>query len=82
MSSYKLNGTELTIPLAVSCIDDWIAEKRKELDWKNKEDIKNLLTLQTLRGELYRDTLVAIKGRAAHAAELAEAALKLEDLLR
>lgn len=79
--SYKLNGSELTIPLAVSCIEDWIAEKRKELDLENKDDPKNLLTLQALRGELYRDTLIAVRGRAAHGAELAAAALKLEELL-
>lgn len=81
MGRYKFKDTELTIPLAVSCVEEWIEEKKKEIDALDKNDPKNLLTLQALRVELYRDALIAIRGRPAHYAELAGAALKLEDLL-
>jgi hypothetical protein len=79
--SYNYKGTILTIPLAVECIEEWIEEKKKSLDLNDLDNPCNLFILHDLRAELYRDVLIVVRSRAGHAAELAEAALKLEEVL-
>ncbi len=79
--SYNYKGTIISIPLAVECIEEWIEEKKKLLDLNDLDNPANLFTLHDLRAELYKDVLVAVRSRAGHAAELAEAALKLEEIL-
>ncbi len=79
--SYNYRGTILTIPLAVECIEEWIEEKKKLFDINDLDNPANLFTLESLRAELYKDVLVAVRSRAGHAAELAAAALKLEEVL-
>lgn len=78
--SYKYKDTETSIPLAVESIEAWIAERKKNFDLEDPDNPSNLFRLHDYRAELYRDVLIAIRGRASHAIELAEAALKLEEI--
>lgn len=78
---YNYKGSETSIPLAVESIEEWIKEQRKRFDLEDLDNPANLFTLHDLRAELYRDVLLSVKSRAAHSVELAEAALKLEEVL-
>jgi hypothetical protein len=80
--SYNYKGTILSIPLAVECIEEWLQEKKKLVDLNDLDNPANLFILQDLRAELYRDVLVAVRSHAGHAADLAAAALKLEEILK
>lgn len=77
--SYIVNDTRVSLPLSVESIEKWIAENSKLLN-SDLDKTMHTLILQGMMLELYRDVLVVIRSRASHSAELAEAALKLEDL--
>lgn len=80
--TYEVNGTTLSLPLTVKSIELWIEEKRKTLDLEDLDNPANLFILKDLMFELYRDVLIVVRSRASHGAELAEAALKLEEVLK
>lgn len=76
--TYKVLGSEISLPLTVESIDEWISEKRKEFDLEDVDSPSNLRHLEALRAELYRDVIFCIKQGAGHSRELAQAAWKLE----
>jgi hypothetical protein len=79
---YEFKGETLSLPLTVESIERWIEEKKKSLDLEDLDNPTNLFILKDLMFELYRDVLVVVRSRASHSAALAEAALKLEDVLK
>lgn len=63
------------LPLTTESIEYWVKEYRKHRHGAGEEDFnKN-------KAELYRDVLICVKSGAAHSRELAEAALKLEEVI-
>jgi hypothetical protein len=79
--SYNHKGTELQLPLTIESVEGWIEAHKKCFDLIDLDNPANLFTLQGLRAELYRDVLLVVKTNAGHAVLLAEAALKLEEIL-
>lgn len=72
------DGNELGLPLSVECIENYIEDHRKDFDLTDPENPVNIMHLQSLRGELYRDVVFCIRQGAGHGPDLCRAAWKLE----